>query len=448
MLSSEMNDPLLLGRSWRTVLNSLDIEPSAGDTFALRGTRILRIDGGIAVIEARSNRNCEWMTERLREPIRCAVSTVFGRELTVEFVPPQPDEPVEALWGAVEAGPPLRAGTVTPRINCAFTFDRYMFSRANQLALESCRSLLGDSQKPISPVVVVWGAPGMGKTHLLHALAADAAGRGRHVACLNAEEFTTRYQYALRARDVRPFQEGLRGVDLLLVDDLQYLEGKVATMDELVNTIEAVINASGHVVVASERHPADLGLPPRLLSRLGGGTVSQIEAFPREDCLTFVQRAASEFGVELPEFAIQRIVALEAPSVRILQGAVHAAIALARARRLEVHELDRELVRLALPATAADTGRNPRDLLAAIACHFQTTLEEMTGRSRKPALTRARAAAAHVLQRDGRSLREIGEILGNRDRTTIGDLIDRGRAILAEEPTLHRVVTEQSSRAV
>ena len=437
MLPSEMTDPLLLGRAWRSVLGRLDIDPSAGDTFALRGTRILRFEGRVAVIEARSASSCEWMASRLKEPIRAAIVATFNEELQVQFVPPQPAGSVEALWGAVETEPLKPTNASNVRTNCAFTFERYITSNANQVAFESCKSLLGGTEVPISDVVVVWGAPGMGKTHLLHALAAAAADGGSRVACLNAEQFTTRYQYALRARDVRPFQEEVREVDLLLVDDLQYLEGKAATLNELVSSIDAVCNGSGHVVIASERHPGQLGLPPRLLSRLSGGVITHVDTFPSEDRLTFVRRVTAEYSVELPEFAVRRIVAIEAVSVRVLQGAVHAAIALKRANCLGLDQLDRELIRLALPEASSVHGKSPSDVLSSIAHHFQTSLEEMAGRSRKPALTRARAVAATILQREGSSLREIGAILGNRDRSTIGDLVDRGRAIIAEEPSLH-----------
>jgi chromosomal replication initiator protein len=433
MLPSEMSDPLFLGRTWRAVLGRLEIDPSPGDSFALRGARILRLQGGIAVIEARSNRNCEWMLQRLAGPICDAMNAILGEDVQVEFVPPQANEPVEALWGAASNRSTPQGG-ITGLVNCTFTLERYLTGQSNLIAFQACTALLHGSTLGISPVVV-WGAPGLGKTHLLHAIASSAAALGRRVACVNAEHFTTRYQSALRDKDVRRFQDELRGVELLIVDDLQYLEGKTGTLTELGFTIEAVTNAGGQVVVASERHPVGLALPERLTSRLTSGVVARVSAFSKDERQRFVDFAVRGLGVGLPGYAIDRIVEFEARSVRTVQGAVHAAVALQSAELLELGRLDAEIVGLSMREERF-TEASPLTVIQIVAAHFNTTLEMITGRSRTPALTRARAAAAGALRGQGKSLAEVSRLLGDRDRSTIRELANRGRSLLAAEPAL------------
>lgn len=433
MLPSEMSDPLFLGRTWRAILGRMEIDPSPGDSYALRGARILRIDGGTALIEARSTRNCEWLTERLAAPISTALAAILGESFQIEFVPPQGDAPVEALWGAASNACPA-PGAMQGLVNCAFTLERYLTGQSNRIAFQACTALLNGSLVGISPVVV-WGAPGLGKTHLLHAIASAAAAAGKRVACLNAEHFTTGYQTALRNKDVRSFQDQLRTSELFILDDLQYLEGKAGTLTELGFTIEAVTNAGGQVVIASERHPLQLALPERLKSRLTAGVVARVNAFSRDERQRFVDIALAGLGVRLPGFAVDRIVGLEAGSVRSVQGAVHAAVALQAAELLYLERLDAELVGFAAHE-ACVTVMDPLALLGAIATHFNTTTEHIVGRSRTPVLTRARATAASALRTHGKSLAEVSHILGGRDRSTVRELAQRGRELLVDEPEL------------
>jgi chromosomal replication initiator protein len=302
------------------------------------------------------------------------------------------------------------------------------------VAFESCTALVETADLRISPVVV-FGAPGMGKTHLLHALACRAAAIGRRVVCLHAEEFTTRYLTAIRGGEMEEFQATVRAADLLLIDDLQYLTGKKGTLDELVHTIDAVTNNGGHVVVASERHPFDLELPDRLSSRLAAGLVTRIEPFRLAERREFIEHLARQLRVALPSWAIERIAGCEVPSTRVLQGAVHAAVALARGERLSLARLDAELTRLSL-AELSPCGFDDRTLLEVIARHFETTFDELAGRSRAAAVASARAVAVSALKGRGRSLSEIAAVLGKRDRSTISQLQARGRQLLEREPAL------------
>lgn len=443
MLPALMSDPRELARAWNAVLGRLELEVNTHNFNTwLRGTRALRCEGDTLIVEARTEFNCDWLNQRLAVVVERAVCSVFPVEFKVLFVPQgsrQEDAPGVPSEdpdqnSTTERG--QRGGSVVGNVNCSFTFERYLAADGNRLAYESCTSLVEPVDFRISPVVI-FGTPGMGKTHLLHALACRAAADGWAVACLSAEEFTNRYMAAVRRKDAEDFQASLRGVRLFILDDLQYISNKPGTQDELVHTIDAVTNGGGYVVLASEVHPLDLGLADRLASRLAAGIITRVEPFQMTDRKLYIERLAREARVSLPTWAIERIAWCEAPSVRVLQGAVHAAVALQRVNALDLRRLDAELTRISV-ADSSPGVLEDRALLDTVARHFEVTLDELIGRSRKAALTPARAVAVAALQERGRSLSELALILSGRNRSTISGLGDRGRKLLEGDADLQR----------
>jgi len=428
--------PRDISELWQAVLGRLQVElsPHSFNTW-LRGTRALQLNGGKLIIEARTALSCEWLNIKLDAVVARAVAVQLGYEVEVEFVPrgslAADVPPAEASRSQEKPGP---VAVIAGRLNCAFTFERYLPGEGNQIAYESCTRLLERDELPISPVVI-FGPPGLGKTHLLHALACRAANASKRVACFSAEEFTTQFVTAIRTGGMEAFQAAVRSVDLFVIDDLQYLAGKKGTLDELVHTIDAVTNSGGHVVVASERHPFDLDLPDRLSSRLAAGIITRVEPFITQERREFIDHVSRGLRASLPTWAVERIAGCEIPSTRVLLGAVHAAVALGRCGRLDPARLDADLLRVAA-VESAPAGHDDRAVLDAIALHFETSFEALTGRSRVAAVSSARAIAIFALKERGRSLSQIAELLGNRDPSTISQLQARGRELLAASPAL------------
>jgi chromosomal replication initiator protein len=444
MVPLELDDPRSLARAWQAILGRLEFEVSTHN-FAtwLRGTRALRLEHDTLVVQAAASYGCDWLNQRLVTVVERATEDMTGRPLRVVFVPrgqlEAEAEPAEAARRSAAAPAPPTAPAVVGSLNTAFTFDRYVPGEGNFLAHRACAALFDDEGAAAISPVVIWGAPGMGKTHLLHAVASAAVARGWPVACLSAEQFTSRYQGALRRQEVERFQAELRAVRLLVLDDLQYLEGKKATAEEFVHTVDAISMAGGHVVIASERHPGDLDFPGRLQSRLTAGLVTRVQPFLADERRRYVEQLAVELRVGLPGAVVDRLAGIEAPSVRVLQGAVHGAVALARCGRLDLRRLDAELCRL----TASEAAGRPLDAgaLEAIARHFGTTPADVIGRSRKAPVAEARALAVVALRDRGLSLAAVGEALGGRDRSTISQLEARGRTLLESSPALRALLS-------
>lgn len=440
MSSDSLSSARSLARLWQAALGRLELElaPYTYQTW-LHGTRALRLDGTTLVIEARSALGCEWLNDRLAHAVRRAVASANEGDFDVRFVPRgtgvEPRPVLEAPPAAAAA--PNRAAIVGA-LNCTFTFERYLETVSNRMAFRSCLALLEGDEGGSNPLVL-HGAPGMGKTHLLHAVACAASEAGRTVACLSAEDFTNRFVSALRRDNAGDFQLSMRSVSLLALDDLQFLAGKKATQDELVHTIDAIVHAGGQVIVASESHPLDLNLPDRLATRLGGGLVVGIDPFPQAERRRFVEWLCQLRRASLPAWAIDRIAAIDAPSARLLQGAVNAALALGRLGTLEPGRLDAELARIGMTEAGASAA-TVQAILDAVARHFAVDPGEIAGRSRRGPIADARSVSAAALRARGHSLSAVAELLGNRDRSTVRALAERGMGLVAATPALRALV--------
>ena len=437
MSDSELYNPASLARAWSAVLGQLEVELNRPvfETW-VRGTRLLSVDSAtaLATIEAGSSFACANLQDRLALVILRALQTRLAGIHDIRFI--EPGLATGSVAVSLAPLPPSRNGRLVGALNCEFTLDSYLPAGGNQLARSSCLALLSRSNERVSPVVV-FAPPGLGKSHLLHALSSEAVRRGMNVACLNAEQFANHYLGAVRRDGIEDFHQSVRSVDLFVLDDLQYLAGKKATANELVHTIDAVTTAGGSVLVASECSPLELGLPDRLLSRLAAGLLTRIEPFDRETRMRFVYEATALAGQQLPQWAVERITSIDGLSVRTLQGVARNSVMLARNARLTHGELDLVLMHAALLANLP-AARTPRDVIEDIARHFSTSFDDVLSRSRQGAVTSARAVVAFVLQERGHSHSGIAEILGKRERTTIRDLALRGQRLVAEDPELQR----------
>ncbi len=417
-----------LARAWQAVLGRLQLELSPHAFTTFEGARPVALEGDALLVEAPNAFTCDWLNRQLGTVVSRAARQVEA-SLEVRFVAPGERAPAPG-----DAAP--REVTVVGVLNASFTLERYLEAQGNRLALRACTALLDPGLPTVSPVVV-YGAPGLGKTHLLHAIAHRAAGQGWPVACLSAEEFTSRYHNPLRQQRAGDFQAELRGVRLLVIDDLQYVSGKKATCEELAHSIDAVTNGGGHVLVAGERHPTEIDLPERLVSRLCGGLVARILPFAAPERRCYIARLAADFRASLPTFAVERIAALEAASARVLLGAGKLAVTLARGGQLDPAQLDTQLITL----TSGAACQRPLDAaLEGVARHFALSAADLAGRSRSPRVTEARAVAVVVLRQRGLSLAQAGAALGGRDRSTISQLEARGRALAEATPALQALL--------
>jgi chromosomal replication initiator protein len=334
--------------------------------------------------------------------------------------------------------PPAPAAAIAPRaaesrsdwsapLDPRFTFDSFVVGKPNEFAHACARRV---AEKPASPgfnPLFLYGGVGLGKTHLMHAIAwAISAGAQRNVAYMSAEKFMYRFIAALRSQSTMEFKESLRSVDVLMIDDLQFLIGKDNTQEEFFHTFNALVDAGKQIVVSADKSPSDLsGLEDRLRTRLGCGMVADIHATTYELRISILQAKAQTAEVEVPPRVLEFLAHKITSNVRELEGALNRLIAHAnlfgRPVTLEsAQEVLHDILR------AHDRRVTIEEIQRKVAEHYNIRLTDMSSARRARNVARPRQVAMYLAkQLTSRSLPEIGRRFGNRDHTTVMHAVSR-----------------------
>jgi len=335
-----------------------------------------------------------------------------------------------------------------------FTFDSFIVGKPNEFAHACARRV---AEKPNSPgfnPLFLYGGVGLGKTHLMHSIAwairePQAGGPGRSVAYMSAEKFMYRFIAALRSQSTMEFKESLRSVDVLMIDDLQFLIGKDNTQEEFFHTFNALVDQGKQIVVSSDKPPSDLaGLEDRLRTRLGCGMVADIHATTYELRISILESKASAAGVDVPARVLEFLAHKITSNVRELEGALNRLIAHAnlfgRPVTLEsCQEVLHDILR------AHDRRVTIEEIQKRVAEHYNIRISDMSSARRARNVARPRQVAMYLSkQLTSRSLPEIGRRFGNRDHTTVMHAVSRvaelmqGDAGFAEDVELLRRMLE------
>ncbi|HWL82821.1 MAG TPA: chromosomal replication initiator protein DnaA [Roseomonas sp.] len=318
-----------------------------------------------------------------------------------------------------------------------FTFDSFVVGKPNEFAHACARRV---AEKPASPgfnPLFLYGGVGLGKTHLMHAIAWAISFNGqRNVAYMSAEKFMYRFIAALRAQSTMEFKESLRSVDVLMIDDLQFLIGKDNTQEEFFHTFNALVDAGKQIVVSADKSPSDLsGLEDRLRTRLGCGMVADIHATTYELRISILQAKAQGAEVEVPPRVLEFLAHKITSNVRELEGALNRLIAHAnlfgRPITLEsAQEVLHDILR------AHDRRVTIEEIQRKVAEHYNIRLTDMSSARRARNVARPRQVAMYLAkQLTSRSLPEIGRRFGNRDHTTVMHAVSRVAELMQSDST-------------
>jgi chromosomal replication initiator protein len=268
----------------------------------------------------------------------------------------------------------------------------------------------------------LYGGVGLGKTHLMHAIAHHIRERNpqRTVLYLSAEKFMYRFIRALRTQDTMSFKEQFRSVDVLMIDDVQFIAGKDATQEEFFHTFNALVDQGRQIVISADKSPSDLeGIEERLRSRMACGLVADIHATTYELRLGILHSKAEQMGVIIPQKVMEFLAHKITSNVRELEGALNRVVAhsqlVGRAITLETtQEVLQDLLR------ASDRRITIEEIQKKVAEHFTIKLAEMSSARRSRQVARPRQIAMYLAkQLTSRSLPEIGRKFGGRDHTTV-----------------------------
>jgi chromosomal replication initiator protein len=302
-----------------------------------------------------------------------------------------------------------------------FTFENFVIGKPNEFATAAARRVAEEAKVPFNPLFL-YGGVGLGKTHLMHAIAWEIRRRHpqRRVVYLSAEMFMYRFIRALRFKDMMSFKEQFRTVDVLMIDDVQFISGKDSTQEEFFHTFNALVDQNRQIVLSADKSPADLeGIEDRVRSRLGWGLVADIHPTTYELRLGILQTKAEKLGLAVPPKVLEFLAHKITSNVRELEGALNRIAAHAtlvgRAITFETaQDVLHDLLR------ASDRRVTIEEIQKRVAEHYSIRLADMHSPRRARLVARPRQVAMYLAkQLTARSLPEIGRKFGGRDHTTV-----------------------------
>jgi chromosomal replication initiator protein len=316
-----------------------------------------------------------------------------------------------------------------------FTFDNFVVGKPNELAHAAARRVAEATTVTFNPLFL-YGGVGLGKTHLMHGIAWAIRKRdpNRRVLYLSAEKFMYQFIRALRFKDTMAFKEQFRSVDVLMIDDVQFISGKDSTQEEFFHTFNALVDQNRQVVISADKSPSDLeGMEERLRSRLGWGLVADIHPTTYELRLGILQAKAESMGAQMPAKVLEFLAHKITSNVRELEGALNRIVAhselVGRAITLEsTQEVLHDLLR------ANDRRVTIDEIQKKVAEHYNIRLSDMSSARRARAVARPRQVAMYLSkQLTQRSLPEIGRKFGGRDHTTVMHAVKKVEELVSSD---------------
>ncbi len=346
---------------------------------------------------------------------------------------------------AMPAAPRL-GGT---RLNSKYTFETFVIGSSNRFAHAAAVAVAEAPAKAYNPLFV-YGDSGLGKTHLLHAIGhyAQTLYSGLKVRYVSSEEFTNDFINMIRDGKQDGFRRRYRDVDVLLVDDIQFLENKEGTQEEFFHTFNTLHNASKQIVISSDRAPKRLvTLEDRLRSRFEWGLLTDVQPPELETRIAILRRKAIQEGLNAPPEVLEYIASRISTNIRELEGALIRVTAFASLNRQSVDLQLAEIVLKDLIPEAQGPQITAATIMGQTASYFGLSIEDLCGTSRSRVLVTARHIAMYLCRElTDLSLPKIGQQFGGRDHTTVINADRKIRSLMAERRSIYTQVTELTNR--
>ncbi|SHN46827.1 chromosomal replication initiator protein DnaA [Cryptosporangium aurantiacum] len=363
----------------------------------------------------------------------------FGQEPSV------PGEP--ANRGIRRSEPPRP--TEPARLNPKYTFETFVIGSSNRFAHAAAVAVAEAPAKAYNPLFV-YGGSGLGKTHLLHAIGhyAQSLGNARAVRYVSTEEFTNDFINSLRDDKTQAFQRRYRDVDILLVDDIQFLESRERTQEEFFHTFNTLHNANKQIVISSDRSPKQLStLEERLRTRFEWGLLTDIQPPDLETRIAILRKKAAQERLAAPPEVLEFIASKIQSNIRELEGALIRVTAFASLNRQPVDLGLAEVVLKDLIPEGGGPEITAATIMAATAEYFSVSMDDLCGSSRSRVLVNARQVAMYLCRElTDLSLPRIGQAFGGRDHTTVMHADRKIRQMMAERRSLYNQIAELTNR--
>ncbi len=431
-------------RAWQSVLGQLQMEmPKASYDTWVRDTCLVDYTEDCLTIGVRNAYARDWLESRLASTVTRMLVGILDRSVEVEFVVQQSgQEAFEAAEKPVEAAQSQHSDVVKTHnstLNPRYTFESYIVGASNRLAHAAALAVAEKPARAYNPLFL-YGGVGLGKTHLLHAIGNACHECGLSVLYVSSEEFTNDMISAIRERTTQAFREKYRSIDVLMVDDIQFIAGKESTQEEFFHTFNTLHGQDKQIIVSSDRPPKALvTLEERLRSRFEWGLTADIQPPDFETRMAILRAKAERRGRQVPDEITELIARRVQSNIRELEGALNRVLAIAE---LSGAPLSSEMAETALvDLLPQPSDIQPSRVIAIVARVFNLSSEQLLSRDRSREVALPRQIAMYLLREEANvSLPQIGEALGGRDHTTVMYAIEKVSDLLERDDRLRRQV--------
>ncbi len=444
-------------QAWQAVLGQLQMDmPKASYDTWVRNADIVSYEDNVFIIGVPNAYARDWLESRLTSKVKRLLCGIMNRTVSVRFIVWQAgveQTPPEMPLPEAEPDEAPAQGQTSAIIN-RYTFENFVVGSSNRLAHAASLAVAERPAKAYNPLFL-YGGVGMGKTHLLHAIGNHCVKHKQNVLYVTSEEFTNDLINAIHAHTTQTFRDKYRHIDVLLIDDIQFIAGKESTQEEFFHTFNSLHGQEKQIVITSDRPPKALvTLEERLRSRFESGLAADIQPPDFETRVAILRSKSERMGRVIPGEIIETIARRVQSNIRELEGSMTRVLALSDLSNMT---LNAKLVDVALadllpkPSTV-----EPGEIMSQVAGAFGVTIQNMLGTDRRQEVVLPRQIAMYLLREEANySLPKIGEAMGGRDHTTvmyacqkITDLLERDDKLRRQVIKIREQIYGQSKLAV
>ncbi|MGC9359031.1 MAG: chromosomal replication initiator protein DnaA [Anaerolineae bacterium] len=428
---------------WQAALGRIELKLKREDFDTwLEDSQAISYEDGTLIVGVRSAYAKDWLANRLYGDIHRIVSDIADRTCSVRFVVRRNgahavSEPSELL--GMQEG--LQPDAGLSRVNPNNRFDNFIVGSSNRLAHAACMAVAESPATAYNPLFV-YGDAGLGKTHLLHAIGNYVAGTNHRILYVSGETFTNDLVNAIRTHTTDEFRATYRTIDVLLLDDVQFLIGKERTQEEFFYTFNDLYQDNRQIVLSSDRPPsAFVGLEERFRSRFEWGLTTDVQPPDLETRMAILVAKAEERGITLPSEVTEFIAQQVHSNIRKLEGALNRVLALARMMGypLTVQTAQRALSDMLSPSVEVSI----EQIMSVVARQYAVSVDDLVGPRRTRAIALPRQIVMYLTREmTDLSFPQIGETLGGRDHTTIMYGYDKIAALFEKDEGMRRQILE------
>ena len=429
-------------QAWQAALGQLQMDmPKASFDTWVRNAEVVSYEDNVFVIGVSNAYARDWLESRLTSKMNRMLCGIMNKTVSLRFIVWQAG--IEEPPANVVIEPMLPDDLEVPQPSYShfsrYTFENFVVGSSNRLAHAASLAVAERPAQAYNPLFL-YGGVGLGKTHLLHAIGNQCSNQKQNVLYVTSEEFTNDLINAIRSHTTQAFRDKYRCIDVLLIDDIQFIAGKESTQEEFFHTFNSLHGQDKQIVITSDRPPKALvTLEERLRSRFECGLAADIQPPDFETRVAILRSKSERMGRHIPADIIETIARRVQSNIRELEGSLTRVLALSDLSNLP---LNVKLVDLALADLMPKPSNiEPEDVMSQVAGAFGVSVDNLKGADRRQEVVLPRQIAMYLLREDANySLPKIGEALGGRDHTTVMYACQKVTDLLERDDKLRRQV--------